>query len=66
MNGIYMYFCKQTPFKLGTIETLKYDQTSKFQAYQNSMQLPTLTLSQTTNFRLLQAERVCRQQFQIC
>ena len=24
-----------------------------------------LTLSQTTNFRLLQIERVCRQQFQI-
>ena len=24
-----------------------------------------LTLSQTTNFRLLQTERVCRQQFQI-
>ena len=26
---------------------------------------PILTLSQTTNFRLFQTERVCRQQFQI-
>ena len=25
-----------------------------------------LTLSQTTNFRLFQTERVCRRQFQIC
>ena len=25
-----------------------------------------LTLSQTTNFRLFQNERVCRRQFQIC
>ena len=25
-----------------------------------------LTLSQTTNFRLVQTERVCRRQFQIC
>ena len=33
--------------------------------YNHFFHLPGLTLSQTTNFRLLQTERVCRRQFQI-
>ena len=33
--------------------------------YQNIPVFTSLTLSQTTNFRLFQTERVCRRQFQI-
>ena len=34
--------------------------------YEASYQHTTLTLSQPTNLRLFQTERVCRRQFEIC
>ena len=48
-----------------TQDSLRWDQPNAPSATWDTISSAWLTLSQTTNFRLFQAERLCRRQFQI-